>query len=263
MKRPATITITIMILITVGCAGSSLPCHGETACQKLVVRSQVEAAAGELSLADLLAPGTCPRWYREAAQVSLGAVPRAGGVRVLEGEEIRRLIGGIRDGGWNTSAENQEIMPQRIVVRQARAVKSCAEIARVISAAEPALGEPALREALADPAPAESSSGQNSKTKVKVGIEIKIWIVLPPVTSPKTGLSNSCRQNGMLACNAASSLCAADVRRIAFRFWFGCVPTHPRAAGQIFFRERRTVQSPAGKNCASDKSRTDGDAYLG
>ena len=44
MKRPATITITIMILITVGCAGSSLPCHGETACQKLVVRSQVEAA---------------------------------------------------------------------------------------------------------------------------------------------------------------------------------------------------------------------------
>lgn len=169
MKRPATITITIMILITVGCAGSSLPCHGETACQKLVVRSQVEAAAGELSLADLLAPGTCPRWYREAAQVSLGAVPRAGGVRVLEGEEIRRLIGGIRDGGWNTSAENQEIMPQRIVVRQARAVKSCAEIARVISAAEPALGEPALREALADPAPAESSSGREFKDKGKDG----------------------------------------------------------------------------------------------
>ncbi|MGB7602632.1 MAG: flagella basal body P-ring formation protein FlgA [Candidatus Sulfotelmatobacter sp.] len=134
MKRLA------IILITVGCV-SSLLCHGEAACQKLVVRSRVEAAPGELSLADLLAPGTCPQWYRWARRVSLGAVPRAGSERVLEGEEIRRLIRGIGDRGPNLSSDDQKRIPERIVVRQARAVKSCAEIARVVSRGDPAQAE--------------------------------------------------------------------------------------------------------------------------
>jgi hypothetical protein len=129
-------------LIIVGCAASSLLCRGEAVCQKLVVRSQVEAAPGELSLADLLAPGMCPQWYRWAAQISLGAVPRAGGVRVLEGDEIRRLIHGSGDRGEKISADDRLRIPERVVIRRARAVKSCAEIARVVSQADPALSEP-------------------------------------------------------------------------------------------------------------------------
>lgn len=149
MKRLAMILILIMTVITVGC-GSSRLCQGEGICQKMEVRSQVEAAPGELSLADLLAPGTCARWYRLAARVSLGAVPRAGSERVLEGEEIRRLIHGIEDRGPNRSADEQPRIPERIVVRQSRAAKSCAEIARVISQTDPALaqagGRPELTE---------------------------------------------------------------------------------------------------------------------
>ena len=137
MKRLAT----IMILITLGCASSSLPCRGEAACQKLVVRSQVEAAQGELSLADLLAPGMCPQWYRWAALVSLGAVPRAGSARVLEGDEIRRLIHGSGDRGRKISGDDRLRIPERVVIRQARAVKSCAEIARAVSQANSAMSD--------------------------------------------------------------------------------------------------------------------------
>ena len=128
----------VLVLITVGCAASSLLGCAGTTCRTLVVRSQVKATQGELSLADLLAPGTCALWYRWAAQVSLGAVPRAGSARVLEGNEIRRLLRGIGDRGRNTAGDDQQRIPERIVVRQARAVKSCAEIAKVISAADPA-----------------------------------------------------------------------------------------------------------------------------
>jgi hypothetical protein len=128
-------------LIIVGCAASSLLCHGEAACRKLVVRSQVEAAQGELSLADLLAPGTCAQWYRWAARVSLGAAPRAGSVRVFNGDEIRDLIHGIGERGGNLSSDDPQRIPERIVVRLARVVKSCAEIARVISRGDPARAE--------------------------------------------------------------------------------------------------------------------------
>lgn len=128
-------------LITVACVASSLLCHAETTCRILAVKARVEAASGELTLADLLAPGTCPQWYRRAAQVSLGAVPRAGSARVLEGEEIRRLIQGLGDRGERLSGDDKQRIPERIVVRQARMVKSCAEIATVISQADPAQAE--------------------------------------------------------------------------------------------------------------------------
>ncbi|MGA8837771.1 MAG: flagella basal body P-ring formation protein FlgA [Candidatus Sulfotelmatobacter sp.] len=139
-----------MMMITGGLAAVPLPGCAQAACGPVVVRAEVEAAPGELSLADLLAPGTCPQVYREAAQVSLGTVPRAGSVRVLEGREIRRLMEGfgeleqnLASGGSQRIPERsiperiipEPIIPERILVRQARAVKTCAEIAEFLSSA--------------------------------------------------------------------------------------------------------------------------------
>jgi hypothetical protein len=146
----------VAALITVGLVAVSLPGCAETACSVVVVRAQVEAAPGELSLADLLAPGTCPQWYRRAAQVSLGTVPRAGSVRVVDGSQIRRLILGLDersmdeagfghqrfgDHGKNLVRESlarndDKRIPERIEVRQRGAFKTCGEIAEFISAAD-------------------------------------------------------------------------------------------------------------------------------
>jgi hypothetical protein len=136
MKR----LVRAMMMITVGLAAGSLPGCAQPACGPVVVRAEVEAAPGALSLADLLAPGTCPQVYREAAQVNLGTVPRAGSARVLEGSQIRQLMEGF---GTERGIPEQiiperiipeRIIPERILVRQARAVKTCAEIAEFLSA---------------------------------------------------------------------------------------------------------------------------------
>jgi hypothetical protein len=131
-------------LITIAFAAWGPVCLAETACRALVVRSQVEAAEGGLTLADLLGSGTCPQWYRAAAQVSLGATPRAGSVRVIDGGEIRRLMEGL---GEHEFAGRQAYVPERVVVRQARALKSCGEIADFVATVR-AEGEPGGSEAL-------------------------------------------------------------------------------------------------------------------
>jgi hypothetical protein len=165
----------VRALITVGLAAVSLPGSAQPACGPVVVRAEVEAAPGELSLADLLAPGTCPQVYRLAAQVSLGTVPRAGSVRVLEGSQIRQLMEGFGEREQNSASGGspripergipersipelvipervsperiipERIIPERIVVRQARAVKTCAEIAEFLSTAGRSPGGAAAR----------------------------------------------------------------------------------------------------------------------
>jgi hypothetical protein len=135
-----------LALITTGLAMAGLSGIAEAACRGLVVRALVEAAEGELTLADLLEPGACPEWYRAAARVGLGMVPRAGSGRVIEGGEIRRLLDtlGVEFGRQATGREavsRDEQVPERVVVRQARAFKSCGEIADFVSAAAQAEDE--------------------------------------------------------------------------------------------------------------------------
>src|SRR5579863_1016987 len=147
-----------LALITIGLAMAGLPCVAETACRGLVVRGLVEVGEGRLTLADLLEPGTCPEWYRAAAQVSLGMVPKAGSGRVIEGGEIRRLLDTLtepelavskmmfretmfRSAALREAASREVQVPERVVVRQARAFKSCGEIAKFVSAAVRAEGE--------------------------------------------------------------------------------------------------------------------------
>jgi hypothetical protein len=96
------------------------------------VQADVAAGQGELTLADLLAPGTCLELRQAAALVGLGAVPRAESVRVLDGRQIRHRLENLTGAGLNLKTISMHI-PVRIVVRRAGATKSCAEIAQFVT----------------------------------------------------------------------------------------------------------------------------------
>jgi hypothetical protein len=129
-------------------------CGAESACSELTVPARVEAAKGELSLADLLSHDTCSRFQQAASQVSLGAAPRAGSPRVLDGREVRQLLAGLDEGNKDENKNKNEDaetpvrmkIPQRIVVQRAATLKSCLEIAQFIAsnASLPGMGSPRL-----------------------------------------------------------------------------------------------------------------------
>jgi len=117
---------------------AGLRCGAETGCRAVVVPASVEAAAGELSLADLLPRDSCPQLRAAAQEVSLGAAPRAGSERVFDGRQIRGWLEGFanQDSGLKGAAGVE--VPERIVVQSAGAAKSCAEIASFVAAVAPA-----------------------------------------------------------------------------------------------------------------------------
>jgi hypothetical protein len=130
MKRLA------MMLMSGMFAAASLRCAAQSACRDVAVRASVEAGQGELTLADLMGRDTCPHLREAAAQVRLGAVPRSGSVRVLDGRHIRFLIEELanhREQNVQGAAAMQ--IPARIVVKHAGATKSCAEIAQFVAGA--------------------------------------------------------------------------------------------------------------------------------
>ncbi len=135
MKRLATITILMCGLL----AAASPRCGAEPICAEIAVEASVEAGPGALTLADLLGRGTCPQLLAAAARVSLGAVPRAGSVRVLDGREVRRLLeklaGGLAGEAVNMGKLSSVAVPDRIVVKRRGTTKSCAEIARFVAGA--------------------------------------------------------------------------------------------------------------------------------
>jgi hypothetical protein len=89
----------------------------------------VEVANQELSLADLLEPGSCPALLRAAAGVRLGRAPLVGSVRVIEGEEVRALLRKLAPNGEGGIAGLDTVrIPERVVVRRAGARSSCLDI---------------------------------------------------------------------------------------------------------------------------------------
>jgi hypothetical protein len=136
-------------------AAAALGCARGQACRQVTVEpdveigveSAVETEPGSLTLADLLAPGSCAQVRAAAARVQLGSVPRAGSVRVLDGGEVRRMLvklegelereleGGIEDDGASPGKIGSAIIPARVVVRRKGETKSCAEIARFVARA--------------------------------------------------------------------------------------------------------------------------------
>ena len=110
---------------------------GQSECN-VTVRESVEVAAGEFSLADLLAPGGCPELARAAVSVRLGSAPAAGSARVLEGGDVRSRLRKLAEAsGINARLERMRV-PERITVRRAGARASCADIRTQILAALPA-----------------------------------------------------------------------------------------------------------------------------
>jgi Chaperone for flagella basal body P-ring formation len=130
MKRVATLLLTITGML----AAVALRCVAESVCSELVVQSRVEAAKGDLNLADLLSHGTCSRFQQAASQVSLGAAPQAGNVRVLGGRQVRQLVAGLEEGESKIRGTTVRMkIPERIVVERAGRMKSCAEIAKFVA----------------------------------------------------------------------------------------------------------------------------------
>lgn len=103
------------------------------------VRASVDAAREELTLADFLSSETCPRMRQAAAQVSMGKAPRAGAIRVIEGQQMRALLAGLASDNAGSTAGLQ--IPDRILVRHAGATKSCIEIADFLAGAAPSQDE--------------------------------------------------------------------------------------------------------------------------
>lgn len=111
MKRLA------IALISAILAAASLRCRAEQACAEVAVEASIEGDSGELTLADVLAPGTCAQVRNAAARVDLGTVPRSGRVRVLDGREIRRRLEEA-DGGLASVKPSGITIPERIVVKR-------------------------------------------------------------------------------------------------------------------------------------------------
>jgi hypothetical protein len=139
MKRLAMITM----LMGGALAATSLRSSAGEACSQVTVEASVEAGPGELTLADLLSPGACPQLREAAVEVTLGAAPLPGSVRVLDGREVRRRIekleaglpGSLMRGMMRTEKTDAMAIPERIVVKRRGATKSCAEIARFVAGA--------------------------------------------------------------------------------------------------------------------------------
>src|ERR1700680_2175376 len=107
--------LAMMLMLMSGVlAAASLPCGAESVCTEVAVQANVEAGQGELTLADLLARGTCLQLRQAAALVGLGAAPRSESVRVIEGGQIRRLLEGIE--GLSVGKMTGMQIPERIVI---------------------------------------------------------------------------------------------------------------------------------------------------
>jgi hypothetical protein len=108
----------------------------EPACGEVDVAANVEATRENLTLADLLR-GACPQLREAAAQVSLGAAPRAGSVRVFDRVQVRGLLEELAGAGSSGKQISAIVIPERIVVRRGGGTKSCEEIARFVADAAP------------------------------------------------------------------------------------------------------------------------------
>jgi hypothetical protein len=104
-------------------------------CQAVTIPSHIDLTDKELTLADLLPPGTCPEWQRAAATMHLGSTPLAGGVRIVAGETARALLEKLP-----AAARRSIAVPERITIQGSDDAASCAEISEKVLAELPGLG---------------------------------------------------------------------------------------------------------------------------
>jgi len=129
-----------IVLISGVFAAVSLRAAAESTCTQAAVQASVEAEREDLTLADLLARDSCPQLREAAARVSLGAAPRAGSVRVLDGRHIRGLLEELPGAGLSLQQIAGIEIPERTMVQRSGGMKSCEEIARFVASAVPSHG---------------------------------------------------------------------------------------------------------------------------
>jgi hypothetical protein len=131
--------LTLLIVTPLAAASSAASPCASVALRSVTVRSvvEVDASAGELSLADLLAPDTCASVLSAARRVRLGGVPLAGSVRIFDADEVRALLNGLFRNANAVRSESAaatmperipDRIPDRIIVRRAGNRSSCAEL---------------------------------------------------------------------------------------------------------------------------------------
>ena len=119
----------------------------QTDCEPPTMRAEVEVGPGALTMADLLPPGACPRFYQAAARIGLGSAPLPGSVRVLAGRDILQRIHSLGEMLAMDASPNEHNarlawhLPERIVVRRSGTMKSCDDVARFLVAADPAFAK--------------------------------------------------------------------------------------------------------------------------
>jgi hypothetical protein len=120
-----------LAVATIALCGSLVRQCAADGCPRVGLAASVLVAHSELTLADLLADGTCARVRRAASEISLGQAPRAGRTRALHGQEIRGLIEALLQR-IAVASEVAGQIPDRVMVRRAGAMKSCAEMAKFV-----------------------------------------------------------------------------------------------------------------------------------
>jgi Chaperone for flagella basal body P-ring formation len=125
--KPISLLPLLIVLIAISLSPIRMRAAAQ-ACVDVSVQAQVEVPVGAVSLAELLAPDSCPAMIRSAARVHMGAAPLVGSPRVLEGEALRALLEKL---GNETGVGPMNIsVPERITIRCAASSAACTPLAR-------------------------------------------------------------------------------------------------------------------------------------
>lgn len=111
MKR----TATIVFLFLSGSALAASPPAFEAVCKATVLAS-VKVPDSDLTLTDVLAPGTCAPLLQAASRVQLGKAPLPGSPRILDGAGVRRFLEPLAAAISGRKVEFQ--IPERIVIER-------------------------------------------------------------------------------------------------------------------------------------------------
>jgi len=123
--KPITVSLFLTLLVATGQCPIKAAA-GPSDCGRIEVRAQVEVPAGEVTLADILATGTCSAAVRSAARIRLGAAPLPGSPRVLRGDEVLALVERLenREEDFEVLSAN---IPERVTIRRAKSGNFCSD----------------------------------------------------------------------------------------------------------------------------------------
>lgn len=96
------------------------------------VLPEVEVSRPDVFLSDLLAPGSCSHLRQAAARMRLGAAPRAGSLRVLDGDEVNAMLSRLLPAANQSWSAPGAVVPARVVIRRAGVRSACSFVGAAI-----------------------------------------------------------------------------------------------------------------------------------